>query len=501
MIIVKTTMKSLYLLISLLLIGSCAKANKNPQVQEPVLSQIQVSKLATTPEGKTYVEVDGKPFAFMGAQVRLDALMNCEQKPVSSIEPYFKKAVELGVNCLQIPICWRMIEPQKDQYDFSVIDAVMGYCNKYNIKMELLWFSTNMCGESYSYLTPIYILSDKNRRLARSGDGDFWGYYGYMYALILDDEYVLERETEAVTRLFNHIRYWDSLNGGKHPVITAQIHNEPDIFVRWRYEQRSYKYRDGRQLTEADTWKMIMNSVDAVGQAVQNSSYKVLTRVNLVKGDGIKPFPEAPSAAPKDIFDLKGIDFVAVDIYRNSVADVKYEVQAYASIPGNYALVAENKGTYSYSPSLILTAFANGGGYDIYDLATSKFFLDNTTDIEEVDHGVYTYDLKPREVTEPTKAIVKGIVAAAEDIAVTAPQDFAAFNIAQDQPQQNLNETLHTSGLSVNFATSDGSLAFALDRGSYVVLYSTGNGTFTVNGNFGQKIESVCGSVKKINLQ
>lgn len=56
--------------------------------------------------------------------------------------------------------------------------------------------------------------------------------------MILDDSWVLERETKAITALFNHIRYWDSQNGDKHPVITAQIHNEPDALMRWRMNKK-----------------------------------------------------------------------------------------------------------------------------------------------------------------------------------------------------------------------------------------------------------------------
>ncbi len=451
-----------------------------PPEDDPTLGQIQVSRLAIA-DGKTYVEVDGKPFAFMGAQIRLDVLLNCEQRTLSAVEPYFTKAAELGVNCVQIPICWNMIEPEKDQYDFSVVDAMLGYCNKYNLKMELLWFSTNMCGESFSYYVPQYILGDPDKRLYRNDEGWFWNYYGYMYALILDDEYILERETKAVTQLFNHIRQWDYRNGEKHPVITAQIHNEPDIFVRWRYDQKGYRYRDNSRTFNKDiAWDMVLNSLDAVGQAVQKSDYKVLTRVNLVKGDGLNPFPEATSATPREVFDLPGIDFISVDIYRNSIADVKYEVDAYASIQGNYALVAENKGVYSHSPSLILTAFANGGGYDIYDLATPEFLLNNTDNRDEVDQGVYTYDLQERPVTVSTRKIVKGIVGASEDIALTPPNDFAAFNVVTDVPKVNTSETIATTSLSVSFSTSSTALGFALDRGDYAILYATAQADFVV---------------------
>ena len=187
--------------------------------------------------------------------------------------------------------------------------------------------------------------------------------------MILDDEWILERETKAITALFNHIRYWDSQNGDKHPVISAQIHNEPDALMRWRIDQKDLKYRDGTPLSKEKAWTMITNALNTVGKAVKNSSYRVVTRVNLIYGDGINPFPEATNARPKDVFDLQGIDFIGVDAYKDNVKHLKNEVMAYASIAGNYALVAENKGSYANSPSLILTSFALGGGYDIYDLS------------------------------------------------------------------------------------------------------------------------------------
>lgn len=474
--------------IAALSINACSK-NASAVPQEPVLPQITVSEMVTE-KGKTYVTVDGKPFPFIGAQVRLDALLNCEKKQVQSIEPYFQKAVELGLNCLQIPICWKWIEPEEGVYDWTVVDVVLGFCNKYNLKMELLWFSTNMIGDSFSYLVPQYILSNPSARLWRNDNGTFWNYYGYQYALVLDDSWILDRETKAVTALFNHIRYWDSVNGDRHPVICAQIHNEPDGFARWRYFQKEYRYWDGTELPLDRAWEMVCNSLDAVGRAVKNSSYRILTRVNLVKGDGIKPFAEVPKASPEDIFNLDGIDFVSVDIYRNSVLDVRAEVEAYASIKGNYALVGENKGSYSHSPSLILTAFAAGGGYDIYDLATSEFFLNNTDDREEVDHGVYTYDLQDKpDITAPTRLIVSGLKALSEDVAVTPPEDFAAFNIGQDTPSMILDETFRTSSMSIGFKTENGALGFALDRGTYVAVYATEDAVFTVSQNDGPQAE------------
>lgn len=276
-----------------------------------------------TENNKTYVSVDGKPFPFLGAQIRLDALLNCDKMTINEVENYFKKAQELGLNCVQIPISWNMVEPKENKYDYSILNSILQFVNKYNLKMELLWFSTNMVGDSFSYLIPQYVLQEYNKRFSRNDEGNFWNYYGYQYTMILDDEWVLERETKAITALFNHIRYWDSQNGDKHPVISAQIHNEPDALMRWRIDQKDLKYRDGTPLSKEKAWTMITNALNTVGKAVKNSSYKVVTRVNLIYGDGINPFPEATNARPKDVFDLQGIDFIGVDAYKDNIKHLK----------------------------------------------------------------------------------------------------------------------------------------------------------------------------------
>lgn len=386
-----------YALVFFSLFATACSDNNNETYVEPILSQIEVSKLVTE-NNKTYVSVDGKPFPFLGAQIRLDALLNCDKMTINEVENYFKKAQELGLNCVQIPISWNMVEPKENKYDYSIVNSILQFVNKYNLKMELLWFSTNMVGDSFSYLIPQYVLQEYNKRLSRNDEGNFWNYYGYQYTMILDDEWILERETKAITALFNHIRYWDSQNGDKHPVISAQIHNEPDALMRWRIDQKDLKYRDGTPLSKEKAWTMITNALNTVGKAVKNSSYRVVTRVNLIYGDGINPFPEATNARPKDVFDLQGIDFIGVDAYKDNVKHLKNEVMAYASIAGNYALVAENKGSYANSPSLILTSFALGGGYDIYDLATSNFFINNTTEPDQIDHGIYTWDLQEKDL-------------------------------------------------------------------------------------------------------
>lgn len=470
------------LLLSLLAAATMTAAAK------PSLPQIEVSRLVTD-NGKTYVEVDGKPFPYLGAEIRLDALLNCDKMEIEEVEKYIAKASELGLNCVLIPIYWNLIEPEEGKYDFSVVDKILEYVNKYDLKMELLWFSTNMCGDTFSYLTPQYILADPAKRFNRPDEGRFWGYYGDRYTLRMDDPWVLERETKAVDKLFTHIREWDAANGEKHPVISVQVHNEPDGTMRWRLDQKQLAYRDGTPLTKPEAWTMITNALDAVGSAIKNSPYKVLTRVNLVFGYGVNPFPEAPDASPKDVFDLPGIDFISVDTYKDNIRSLKEEVLAYASIPGNYALVGENKGSYPNSAGLMLAAVAAGGGYQIYDLATSKFFIDNSGGFGGIDHGVYTWDLQEKPFTPEVRTMVYGLRGASNEIVKTAPEDFAAFNVGANYPEKGEPQFINTTGTSLHFSTDNGSMGFALDRGDYLVVYLTKDARLTIgNGETGDAV-------------
>lgn len=138
-----------YALVFFSLFATACSDNNNETYVEPILSQIEVSKLVTE-NNKTYVSVDGKPFPFLGAQIRLDALLNCDKMTINEVENYFKKAQELGLNCVQIPISWNMVEPKENKYDYSIVNSILQFVNKYNLKMELLWFSTNMVGDSFS---------------------------------------------------------------------------------------------------------------------------------------------------------------------------------------------------------------------------------------------------------------------------------------------------------------------------------------------------------------
>lgn len=117
-----------------------------------------------------------------------------------------------------------------------------------------------------------------------------------------------------------------------------------------------------------------------------------------------------------------------------------------------------------------MTSFALGGGYDIYDLATSNFFINNTTEPDQIDHGIYTWDLQEKDFTPPTRSLIKGLAAAYIDVAKVKPENFAAFNINDNQPKDKLEQLICTTGAQITFQTNNASLGFVLDMHNYLLI-------------------------------
>jgi len=478
-------MKILMLLMAAALLAGCNPDNPSKgseqSGEDKQLSRITVSKISQSDSGKPYLEVDGVPFAVYGAQIRIDIFRSVDKLSWDEIGPYFATAAQLGVNCVQLSYPWAFLEPKKDEYSFEEIDRILGLANRYDLKVELLWFSTNMIGDAYTYLVPNYILATPSVRLGRDGDGVWHGLYGYTYSLINNDAWILERETKAVTKLFNHIRVWDEENGGKHPVITCQIHNEPDAMVRWRMSLQNFKYKSGEAVTADQCWKMTLDALDAVGKAVKASKYSVATRTNIISGDGVKDFPQTPGKSPKDVYALEGIDFVSFDPYRETVNEIAYEVSQYASMKGNYPLIAENRGSYTNTPSLMLAASALGGGYDIYDLATSRYITSHSAPPFDSE-GIYYDDLSPKNHVKHVKALLAALTAYGKDVALTPTEDFAVFNVTTDTPKETCTQAINTTGASLGFTTTAGAIGFVLDRGDRLVAWSSAAATLQVSG-------------------
>lgn len=155
----------------------------DPDKKAPIYdgNDVLVSEIVKDNYGH-HIKVNGKDFLFMGSQIRVDAFMNCDKLSYDEVELLFKEASKLGVTVVQIPIEWAKLEIEQDQFDYTFLWHMLTFANRYNLKIELLWFGTNMCGDSHSYTVPDYILRDGKTypKFDALRTGEYWNYYGIM---------------------------------------------------------------------------------------------------------------------------------------------------------------------------------------------------------------------------------------------------------------------------------------------------------------------------------
>lgn len=472
----------------------------DPDKKAPIYdgNDVLVSEIVKDNYGH-HIKVNGKDFLFMGSQIRVDAFMNCDKLSCDEVELLFKEASKLGVTVVQIPIEWAKLEIEQDQFDYTFLWHMLTFANRYNLKIELLWFGTNMCGDSHSYTVPDYILRDGKTypKFDALRTGEYWNYYGVMWFLDFDNENLMNRESNAITKMMDYIYDFDSTHEGKKPVIGVQVLNEPDIFVRFRISQQNVLSRvTGIKMTSEEGYEKICNSLDKLGKTVKNSKYKVYTRVNfanstgadqLSSGNGIydgNNVKNAPEFVTK-IHNLEGIDIVGDDSYNSSVKNIKGLASMFATkITNNFGHIAENDGNYSNTPSLILAAMSQHAGYSIYDLITSPFFVKNGS--SSVDQGVMTF--KENSFSEfnykahyaSTKNIINGLKEVSGVIYNVSNEDFACFNIKSDYPSENISQNINTTNASITFNTSKSAIGYAIDTGNTIDIYVTNDSEVTL---------------------
>lgn len=459
-----------------------------------------VSEIKTFDDGRTYLEVDGKPFALRGGQLRVDGLLNrldtYKDAPapltMAEIEEYFKQAKAFNLNTLELALDWKRIETSKDVYDFTLVDNLLSLSNKYDLKCEFLWFSTNMCGDSHEFHIPDYILNDQQTYSRFETDKTHVsGLYGDTFWLVINDEDLMERERLVLEKLMQHVYEWNLENEKKNPLIGIQVHNESDGLLRWRLEQKELK-QNGVKLTPEFLWDVTLDALDNAGKTIKDAKYKIYTRCNMTVTFGVDEFPQYPGKgfSPLDVLRLEGIDMIGDDPYSSDPTKINKTVRNYA-VEGNYPHISENMGNYASSPALFLTTYQAGGSYMFYDFATPQYFIYvNGSGSYQMDQGIINPDFSYKAHSAEAKSIVDGIAKMGHVLPLIKSEDFAAFNVLTEEVKKELTQTICTSSLQIKYETKNGGIAYAIEHNEYLYLYSTQDCEMTIeNANFNFKAD------------
>lgn len=104
----------------------------------------------------------------------------------------------MNILVIQVPVGWRDIEVQKDIYNTELVEKYIELCDKYQMKLEILWFGSYMCGYSVEGYIPEYIVNNPVTYPDLKPDAAFDGWLGKHYYLKPNTPALVERESKAL---------------------------------------------------------------------------------------------------------------------------------------------------------------------------------------------------------------------------------------------------------------------------------------------------------------
>lgn len=430
----------------------------NSQYTQPAVQQT-VSWVDVSLNGseKFVLRVDGKPFYMTNIQVRLDKLYGYEGWGDAALEAVIKRAADDGFNTVSIPIHWREIEPVKDEFDWTILDKFLGWCKKYNLKTELLWFSWSSGGRVqwlWNYggrkelRTPDYVCSSDGKSEYNVLRKD------WEYSLDWRDANLYKREKYVVGQMMEHIAVWDANNENPQTVIGVQLGNEA-------------RGHGNNGATSAE----IINYYHHVGAGVKESKYVVWTRLNCVSYETSGRISANESKRNNG---GTNIDFVGVDIYGHDAGMIKGDMWGYLPTSGkNYRMIMEIDAKDSKSPLYQMAALAGDKAFDYYNMG-------------HVDgNGLYTNNgqtLVERDHIALVRQRNKILNLANQDIALKK-QGVGLYVYNYAGTSTSAETGIEGIVFTPNAANTQ---AIAIRRSqSEVVLLSTSTGTFTIPASLG----------------
>ena len=403
----------------------------------------------------------------IGGQLRTDFFMQLEGKSIDELDKYFELARKMNVTTVQVPICWADVETEKGVYSAEYVTKYIEYCEKYDLKLELLWFGSWMCGVSVEGYIPKYIMNDADTYQVIHPDL-YNGWLGKTWMLMPACEPTLEREKLAVKAMMDGIYSYDRFHGGKHTVVGIQVENEPDMLLLPHEED----YPENFPLSTDEVCEKLILHLDLLGQAVKESSYKCYTRVNLTDRAYLSYLSERLPATA-------GIDFVGLDPYNNRLNKIEAQLNELAAIKGNFPHIAENGGEYVNNDQLELLAITKGAGYEVFEVITTYAPELAAWELRGVFHTDFTKKEHTQRLIDANRIYRDGFI----DLVLAEQGNVLGFNLLTSGGQEQVKQTLSAGGVSITHETAERGIAYAAVRNKTVTVASTKADTFT----FGNK--------------
>ncbi len=167
--------------------------------------------------------VHDRPFIMLAGEVH-----NSNSSSASYMEHVWRKADELGMNSLLLPVSWEIIEPEEGHFDFTLVDMLIDQARRYGKKIGFLWFGS--WKNAQCYYAPSWVKTDLNRfqrAQVEKGKNNVRAVHGMPYStLSAFCRETVEADAGAFAKLMEHIREVDEI---ENTVICVQVENETGL--------------------------------------------------------------------------------------------------------------------------------------------------------------------------------------------------------------------------------------------------------------------------------
>ena len=418
----------------------------------PLPSQQLISCVDTSLDGsqKYVLRIDGKPFYVNNVQVRFDKLRHILGWNAEKIESVFARIAADNFNAITIAMHWIEVEPEKDVFDWTVLDEYLSLAKKYNLKLELLWMGSNSGGRVQALVgntlrTPSYVL----RKTAAGSEYPTASDYSIRrdmtdYSLDMADTNLRDRETLVVSKVMNHVAVWDAANGSTHPLVGIQLGNEVKGY--------------GVQFDE----EVIVSYWNHVGAAVKNSPYVIWTRMNCIEGT------QNGRYAKNEEWRANGgtnIDIVGIDLYRKTAKQIREYIPYLGK---NFRYIMECGANDPQGAILKFAALSGNNSFNYYNfVGTESLELYDIMGDIYIPHGDYVDDV--RTVNRLFKS-------ANIDLAINA-QGYGLF--VHNWEGKSATATTGVEGIVFEPASSLSQAVSVRHSNTEIVLMNTKGGKFT----------------------
>lgn len=164
-----------------------------------------------TADGRTRLEVDGKPFLIRGGE-----LANSSAGSRAAAKAALGRLEGLGLNTVLVPVSWELCEPSEGKLDFTLVGDIVREARREHLHLVLLWFGSWKNGMS-SYV-PGWVKRDQ-KRFPRAENAARQGVES-LSAFSAENR---DTDARAFAALMRYIR---ALDGHAHTVLMVQVENE-----------------------------------------------------------------------------------------------------------------------------------------------------------------------------------------------------------------------------------------------------------------------------------